>query len=63
MTVTIDHKLVRIDRANGNVKFIGMLPVANPWHRESYSVAIDDGFAIVVGAANEVWRFDLSLLK
>ncbi|TWT83946.1 Regulatory protein BlaR1 [Planctomycetes bacterium CA13] len=64
VTVTLDHKLVRIDRASGNVQYIGMLPVANPRSQgEFYAVALDNGFVFVVDAEKQVWRFDLSQLK
>ncbi|QEG00411.1 Regulatory protein BlaR1 [Stieleria maiorica] len=64
VTVCLDHRLMRLDRANGRVQFIGTLPESSArWQGESYKLVTNDGFAFVVGAEKQVWRFDLDKLK
>ncbi|WP_182865401.1 M56 family metallopeptidase [Rhodopirellula sp. JC639] len=64
ITVGLDYKLMRIDRATGNVQFAGALPTRDRYpNGEFYAVAVDDGFAFIVDAAKQVWRYDVSKLK
>jgi outer membrane protein assembly factor BamB len=64
VTVTLDHKVMRIDRASGKLRFQGLLPRANPTsHGETYHLALDSGHAFIVGADHQVWRLKLAALK
>ncbi|MCS7469686.1 PQQ-binding-like beta-propeller repeat protein [Stieleria sp. ICT_E10.1] len=64
VTAGLDHRLMRIDPASGTVQFIGILPKPDRrWQAEFYSVVADDGFAFIVDAEKQVWRFDLGKLN
>lgn len=64
VTVTLDHKLMQIDRVSGELLCLGILPRLDHQRQgESYHVALDDGFVFIVDAKKQVWRFDLSKLK
>ena len=62
--VTLDHQLIRIERASGNIEFIGVLPDTIPHsHGEFYGVVTDNDFVFVVDAGTHVRRFNLNQLK
>ena len=64
VTVALDYRLMRIDRASGNVLFVGTLPKSDTRSNGEFNaVALDGGFAFIVDAEKHVWRFDLSKLK
>ncbi len=64
VTVTLDHRLLRIDPATGQVQFIGILPKLDVrWQGEFYALALDGGFVFIVDGEKQAWRFDLSKLK
>lgn len=64
VTVTLDHKVMQIDRESGKVRFQGFLPNVNlKWQAETYHLTLDAGHAFIVGADQQVWRLDLSGLK
>lgn len=64
VTVTLDHKVMQIDRESGKVQFQRFLPNVNlKWQAETYHLTLDAGHAFIVGADQQVWRLDLGGLK